>query len=211
MSDLYVALVSGSIGIVGVIGGIWLTALTTKGAESRRLASEDQRRWQSERRSMYSAYLGYAEVLLRKVENVGVFLTYDEPGGLDLETEEIVQQGLLEYFEEWENTLQPALGEVQLLASPEVAELADRVSGALMECSGPIEQRSSFTEYCPTWFQTRDLINVLRNAMRAELGLTGMLDQVARSREWPWLPERPARDTYIQSHPGTKPSPDENS
>jgi hypothetical protein len=105
VSDLYVPLASGGIGIVGVIGGILLTALVTKGAESRRLAAEDQRRWQSDRRSVYSAYLGHAEVLLRNLDSVGVFLAHEEPGLADPVDEALVREGLMEYVEQWDNTL----------------------------------------------------------------------------------------------------------
>ena len=93
------------------------------------------------------------------------------------------------------------LGEVQLLATPHVADLADRMSGALLELTSLVTPKGAFTQYYPTWFQTQDLLHVLRDAMRVELGLNEMeTAEFRRSGDWPWLPDRPQRESYIQDH-----------
>ncbi len=114
-----------------------------------------------------------------------------------------MREELQAYFAKWEDELQPLLGEVQLLASPKVADLSDRVSGALMEITAQVEIEGSFSEYYPGWFQADDLINVTRNAMREELGLEAVgSDRWALRRDngWPWLDERPPRESYVQEH-----------
>ena len=108
------------------------------------------------------------------------------------------QRLLYAYFEQWDDDLQPALGEVQLMASSSVADLADRVSGALMDLTSNIERRGSFEEHYPAWFQTQDLIQVLRNAMREELGLPPVDADLPRDLSWPWLTDRPSRESYVQ-------------
>lgn len=145
--------------------------------------------------------------MLRDIDDIAIHLPYDknaEPMGSD--EEGWISEGLVDYLSTWEEVLQPALGEVELLASPSVAELADRVSSALMEgrptssCAGP-----SRTTTPPGSFQTRELKEVLRNAMRVELGLPStsadQCMQARRDRDWPWLPDRPSRESYVQSHP----------
>ena len=84
------------------------------------------------------------------------------------------------------------------MASPKVADLADRVSGALMEITTPIETRSFLVDYHPGCFQAQDLLQVLRNSMRSELGLPGAITSGPISDDWPWLPDRPGRESYTQ-------------
>lgn len=69
----------------------------------------------------------------------------------------------MEYYAKWEDSLQPLLGEVQLLATGSVADLADRVSGALMEITWRVDKRAPFISYYPAWFQAQDLLHVLRD------------------------------------------------
>ncbi len=203
-----IALLTGGFALAGGLGGVVLSGAFTRRADSRRLRAEDERRWLTDRRTAYAAFLALAESMLREVDGVAAFLPYDgaidDEDGYDEENEYLMTDGLQEYLERWEEVLQPALGEVQLLASPEVADLADRVSGALMEVTAYIERRDAFTRYYPAWFQAQDLVEVLRNAMRVELGLPAMLgdSRVAgrRSDDWPWLPDRPTRESYYQGH-----------
>lgn len=145
--------------------------------------------------------------MLKEIDGVAVLLSYDGAEPISDGDEQLVRDGLFEYFVRWDDELQPALGEVELLASPHVADLADRVSGALMELTATVEMRQPFTEHYPTWFQTQDLLEVLRNAMRVELGLSPMAkDRSAgrRSADWPWLPDRPPRQSYVQNHAPTR-------
>lgn len=142
--------------------------------------------------------------MLREIDSAAVFL----PGhGEDEspEDDEVRRERLYDYIHQWETELQAALGEVELLATPSVVDLADRVSTALIEVTAPVELRSQFNDYYPMWFQTRDLVEVLRNAMRTELGLEPMSvdERLAerRASDYPWLEDRPPRDTYVRRQP----------
>jgi hypothetical protein len=86
------------------------------------------------------------------------------------------------------------------MASPAVAELAHRMQGALWETTSPIERRDVFVNYYPVWFQARDMYDVLMDAMRVELGLpsTGR-STFPRAADWPWLSDRPSRESYRQN------------
>lgn len=116
------------------------------------------------------------------------------------EREEWIKDGLLDYMHKWETELQRTLGELQLLASPAVAELADRVSDALLEITAPVELRGDFDDYYWGFLSSRDLVRVLLNAMREELGLPpAPLDgPFGRDDNWPWLDEPPSADYYAK-------------
>ena len=154
------------------------------------------------------------ESMLRDIDHIGVFLGYDEQHNLSEEDDALIREDLPEYFAKWDDELQPLLEELQLISSTEVADLSDRISGALMEVTAPIEKREAFVEYYPVWFQAKDLLTVLRNAMRAELGVGALPDGslVRREEDWPWLPARPSAEHYRQRHramdtaPGASPS-----
>lgn len=203
------ALLAGGFALAGGLGGALLTGMLSRGGDARRLRAEDQRRWLTDRRRTYAAFLGLASSMLDQIDGIAVFLSYDGDQPLSDDDEEVVSDGLFEYISRWNEELQPALGEVELLASPRVADLADRVTSALMHLTANVELRGSFIEHSPTWFQTRDLADVLRNAMREELGLQAMpLDQriaARRSDGWPWLPDRPPRESYIQGQVDQQP------
>lgn len=137
--------------------------------------------------------------MLRDVDSFACFLSYDGVQTVADEDEEFIAEGLLDYFKRWDTELQPVLGDVQLLAGAEVADLADRVSGALMQITGVIEQRRAFVEYYPGWFRAGDLLAVLRNAMRSELGLKDEIHTyLPRSGDWPWLEGRPSEEDYVR-------------
>lgn len=199
-----VALIAGGFALAGGFGGAALTAWFSRAAARSRTRTEDERRWLMERRHAYAGFLALAESMLREIDDVAVLLSYDGDEPASDDDEEMLGDGLLDYFAKWDEVLQPALGEVQLLASPTVAGLADRVSGALLEITGEVESRGAFTAYYPAWFQAPDLVQVLRNDMRRELGLEPMLPEAhefPRVGGWPWLPDRPPRDSYVQVHP----------
>ena len=62
-----------------------------------------------------------------------------------------------------------------------------------MDITSPIEQRWTFDKYFPDWFRTQDLVVMMRNAMRGELGLPiGATDAypARRDPDWPWLTPR---------------------
>jgi hypothetical protein len=196
------ALLTGGFTIAGGVAVAILSALLSRSNEFRKVKVEDDRRWLLDRRAIYAKYLGLAEVMLREIDGVAAFLSYDGANEISSEDEEFILQGLTDYFAKWDESLQPLLGEVQLLATGNVADLADRVSGALMEITWRIEKRASFTSYYPAWFQAQDLLQVLRDAMRTELGLPalGSLTAGPRGDDWPWLDSRPSYESYIQQH-----------
>ncbi|NDV08108.1 hypothetical protein GXW84_27040 [Rhodococcus sp. IEGM 248] len=203
--NLSTALIAGVFGLGGALGGVLLSSVTGKWSHDRSLRAEDERRWQHDRRTVYAAYLSLVGRMLKEIDGVAGLLRYSETSEpISDEDEELVRGGLLDYFEEWETAVQLALGEIQLLASPRVADLADRVSGALMEITVPVETRSTFVDYYPAWFQALDLSTVLRDAMRMELGLDPAGTDAfpaRRDQEWPWLSDRPTRSSYLQNHP----------
>lgn len=198
------ALLSGGFALAGALGGVLLSGSVTHRAEDRRLRTEDERRWLTDRRVAYAAFLGLAESMLRQIDDVAIFLSFTGAEPVSEDDEEALSEGLTDYLMRWNDDLQPALGEVELLASPEVADLADRVTFALMELTANVELRGTHKEHFPTWLQSQDLLEVLRNAMRAELGLPIMsVDTRASGRrtgDWPWLSDRPPRDSYTQDH-----------
>ncbi|OBJ13789.1 hypothetical protein [Mycobacterium colombiense] len=187
-------LVAGFFGLGGAFGGVLLSALTAKWSHARTIAAEDDRRWLVDRRTVYAAYLTLAEQMLREIDRIGVFLRYDDDKPpLSSEDDEMIRSDLSDYIAKWDDELQPRLGDVQLLASPEVADLADRVAGALMHITSPIELRRTFGDYFPDWFRTQDLVVILRNAMRVELGLKPATADAYPARQnpnWPWITER---------------------
>ncbi|MEE2568799.1 hypothetical protein V1638_05240 [Pseudarthrobacter sp. J64] len=184
----------------GIIGAILAGIFARRGERSRHQAEVD-RQWVRDRRAVYAKYLALAEVMHREVDTIAGFLSYDGKKEIAPEDDDLISEGLANYFAAWEDKLQPLLGEVQLVASKDVADVADRVSGALMELTSFIEGREAFTSYYPVWFQAQDLIHVLRNTMRIELGLVSHGD-VERGDDWPWLESRPASESYIQDHSG---------
>jgi hypothetical protein len=198
MSDFKLAVIAGSF----ALGGVLLGGLVNSLAAWRQRIAEDKRRWLADRRSLYASYLGIVASKLQEIDSAAVFLRHWPHDPMPNEADRaVMKNGLREYFEGWDTEVQPALGEVQLLASDRVADLADRVSSALMEVTVYLEQDDAFTEYYPTWFQAQDLLGVLRNAMRAELGLGELPNtRVRDGSEYPWLPERPSRESYHQAH-----------
>jgi hypothetical protein len=196
-----VALLSGGFALAGGLGGVVLSGSLARRADDRRWRAEDQRRWLADRRTTYANFLGLASSMLREIDGIGVFLT-DGDKPIPDDDEQLIANRLFEYWVRWDDELQPALGEVELLASPEVADLADRMSGALMELTAPIELRQASDDFYPLEFQAQDLLDVLRNAMRTELGLSAVSREGhlgRRDDEWPWLPDRPPRESYVQS------------
>lgn len=192
------ALVAGAFALAGVLLGGAVNSFV--GWRQRK--AEDKRRWLADRRSLYATYLGIVTSKLQEIDSLAVFLRHNpEDPAPDPEDHGLIKEGLHDYFAGWEIEVQPALGEVQLIASDRVADLADRVSSALMEVTVDLELDNAFTDYYPTWFQAQDLVGVLRNAMREELGLGELRNTRVRDQpDYPWLPERPSRESYHQAH-----------
>jgi hypothetical protein len=165
------------------------------------LANEDKRRWLTDRRHSYAVYLRLAESMLEEISDLANFIT-DDGKTREPEDETLIKEGLHEYFTKWQDELQPALGDVLLLATSEVADLTHRTSDALMEISGRVEARQSFNVFLPDWYRTRDLIGAARNAMRAELGELAPLPPFPVPEDWPWLPDSPEKTsaTRVQNN-----------
>lgn len=199
-TDLVAPILTGAFALAGGLGGVLLTGAIARRNERRKLAADDERRWLSDRRQIYVRYLTLAQELHREVDSFAVFMSYDGRELIDDEDEDFIAEGLSGYFRRWDDELQPVLLEVQLMASPAVADLADRVSGALLEITVVVEKRGTFISYYPGWFQAQDLLEVLRNAMRVELGLSEALSTAPHNRDqdWPWLSDRPPRESYSQ-------------
>lgn len=210
--ELLAVVVAGGLGIAGTIFGGLLTMWLGGTAERKRLEAEDGRRWLGDRRTAYSAYLTLSDAMLREIDSVARFLSYDGTQRIPEEDEQLLREGLLEYVVRWDDELQPLLGDVQLVGGGRVADLADRVSGALMEITSVIECRGPFADYYPGWFRAQDLLGVLRNVMRSELGLADEIHKsFPRDPEWPWLPDRPTEEDFIRRQtliPGRSPLSD---
>lgn len=194
------ALLTGIFGIVGVMGGAALTATVNFRLDKSKRNFEDERRWLLDKRQLYAKYLTLCEAMLKDIDGIAVLLSYDGSQPIAADDEEHIREGLFQYVYKWDDEVQPLLQEVELIASPKVSDLADRVSGAVLELSGLVETRGFFVDHSPAWFQTKDLLAVVRNAMREELGFAQLPDSYTFRREadWPWLSDRPARESYGQ-------------
>ncbi|MEU9823213.1 hypothetical protein ACIGG9_27745 [Pseudonocardia alni] len=191
---------TGAFGLFGVLGGALLTGILNARNDKVKRIAEESRQWTTDRRELYASFTKRTESMLREVDRVAVFLGYNPGDVISDEDEAIVSEGLTEYVMTWDDELQGLLEEVQLVGSERVVDLADRVSGALMAVTAPIELRRSFVEYHPQWFMAKDLLGVLRNAMRTELGLPVLaeVDPVRADKDWPWLPDRPGPDHWLR-------------
>lgn len=189
------------VAVTSALLGIWLGHLLKTREDRQRLQAEDERRWMAERRGAYAAFLQEAYAMARDIEWLALNLSYDPttPGDSDLA---VVAEGLPDYYGRWDEQTQEALANLQLISGARVGELAQRVVDALLEVATPVETRGSFTEYYPLKFALDDLIQVLHNAMREELGVPEPINWEDRRRddEWPWLAGRPAIDSYRQGH-----------
>lgn len=187
---LITALLTGFFALTGGLGGILLSNRLTTQADQRRLANDDKRRWLTDRRHSYAVYLRLAESMLEQINGLANFIT-DDGKTREPEDEDLIKEGLHEYYDKWQDELQPALGDVLLLATSQVADLTHRASDGLMELSGWVESRQSFDLFMPYWYRARDLIGAARNAMRAELGQLAPLPPFPVPDDWPWQPDSP--------------------
>jgi hypothetical protein len=187
-SGLVTALLTGAFGLGGVLGGVLLTSHFAQRADQRRIISEDERRWLADRRQVYARYLAIVTSMLRSIDGTSSFLGSEEKAARP-DDESILKEDVFTFYQRWDNELQPVLGEVQLLANPKVAELADRTSWALMELNGFIDSRQLFEIVTEYGFKTRYLLEAVRNAMRAEIGLTSSIQTFPMPKDWPWLPD----------------------
>jgi hypothetical protein len=113
---LTASVLTGAFALGGSLSGVLVTAYLKRRAERERIAVEDRRRWVAEWRHAYAGYLGIA----RSISDDLVEAAKE----LDLHTDKLVKK--------WHIKLQPALGEVMLIATPEVVELAARLADGLL-------------------------------------------------------------------------------
>jgi hypothetical protein len=195
---------TGSFALIGGLGGVILSNYLASRTDEKRTANEDERRWLVDRRNLYAKYLGLMTSMLKGIESASIFLSYDGTKPITEEDEELVKEDVLDLYARWDDEVQFMLGEVQLIAAPKVAELADRTSWALMMLIGDmdsrktwlgdIDTRKTFQEVNAAYYRTLHLVEALRNAMRDELGLTDPVHTWPKSGEWldwPWLSDKP--------------------
>lgn len=194
------ALLTGIFGITGALGGAALTGIVNSRIDRGKRTYEDQRRWLTDKRQLYARYLTLCESMLREIDAIACFLSYDGSSSISSDDEELIRENLMVYMRRWDDEVQPLLQQLELIASPRVSDLADRVSGVLMELTGLVEGRGLSVDHYPMWCQAKDLLAVLRNGMRGELDFGPLPDSYTFRREsyWPWLSDRPTRDSYVQ-------------
>jgi hypothetical protein len=134
--------------------------------------------------------------MLQEIDRVALYLP-DTAQNISAEHKSKIANGMIQYYDHWADQLQPALAEVKLVATAEVAELADRLSAAFLEIGRLADSSAPYVDYYPYYFQIRDMLEVVINATRTELGRP---DTVIRrqSDDWPWLPDRPSRESYVK-------------
>ena len=200
--SLVTALLTGAFALAGGLGGVLLTSKLNRQAQERLQETEDARRWLKDRREIYARFTSKAEAILRAIDSTAVFMSYDGSQPPAADDIDFISEGTLDNSINIDNELEPILFEIQLMASSEVADLADRVCGSLREINGYVAVEKAFIDYYPAWFQALDLVEILRNGMRRELGLIALESgRFPRDHSWPWLPGRPPRESYIQKHP----------
>jgi hypothetical protein len=198
-SDLATSILTGVFALGGGLGGVLLSNHLGQRAEKGRLAIEDARQLLADRRRVYAAYLGLTASMLEEIDRIALFLPDDRTQHISAKHESKISEGSIEYYGHWGNQLQPALAEVQLVAAPKTAELAERLSIGLLRMGSLIDSRQPFPNYYPGYFQTLDLLQVVRNAMRAELGHPEAVTRpYPPAEDWPWLPDRPSRESYAR-------------
>jgi hypothetical protein len=211
-SNVVASLLAGGFALVGSLGGIFFTGRLTQRAEQRRLSADDERRWLLDRRHIYAAYLTLAFSMHEELDGIGIFLPYKKNTRISDEDKTLIRDNLYEYYDRWHAELQPALIELQLIATPKVADLAERVTDALLDITSPVEVGLRYDDYYPGWYQARDLLQVLQDSMRTELGVQGGLlnPWPNLDDDWPWLPDRPSRESYIQKKKSPRQRPAED-
>jgi hypothetical protein len=213
---------TGSFALLGGLTGVVLSSYLARRNDEKRTANEDERRWLVDRRHLYAKYLSLIASMLEGIERASVYLSYDGTEQITEEDEELIKEEVLDLYSRWDDEVQFVLGEVQLIATPKVAELADRASWALMilvgdmdsrkTWLGDIDTRKTYREVNAAHYLTLHLVEALRNAMRDELGLTEPVQTWPKSSEWldwPWLSDKPKElDNTENSNAADEDQPD---
>lgn len=188
--------------VLAALLGSAATYLMSRSGDRRRLAAEDERRWLNDRRTLYARYLGLVEYLERDADSIACFLPHDEDApAMDDENERLVREMFQEWMERWDRELQPMISEMELLASPKVADLATRAAHGILaavpqpQYFGQGHSRITpavYSDHWPTHQMAKGLRELLGNEMRIELGLDLASNQATDDHDWPWLPEQPS-------------------
>lgn len=178
------------------------TYILSRSGDRRRLAAEDERRWLNDRRTLYARYLTLVERLERDANSIACFLPHDEDApAMEDDDDRLVREMSQEWMECWDMELQPMLSEMELLATPRVADVAARAAHGVLAAVpqpqhlGPGVSRITpaiYSDHWPTQQMAKGLHELLRNEMRIELGLDTIADRALADRSWPWLDGQPS-------------------
>lgn len=192
--------VAAIVAVAGTLLGLVVGHGLKSREDRRRLQAEDDRRWLAERKVLYASFVQEVRTLVREIDWLALQLPYDpaNPGDSDLE---VIEAELPGYYGRLDEQAQEALANVLLVSDDRVADVAQRIVDALVDTADPVERRGFFTEYYPRQLALEDLINVLQNAMRAELGISTLIRTDRHTDpHWPWLADRPPVASYRQGH-----------
>jgi hypothetical protein len=149
-------------------------------------------------------YLGLVERLERDADSIACFLPHDEDApAIKDDDERLVREMCQEWMERWDTELQPMLSEMELLATPKLADVAARAAHGILEAVPQPQHLASgdsritpavYSDHWPIQQMAKGLRELLRNEMRVELGLDSVSDQASDDRNWPWLDDQPSFD-----------------
>jgi hypothetical protein len=192
--------------VLAALLGSAATYLLSRAGDRRRLAAEDERHWLNDRRTLYARYLGLVERLERDADSIACFLPHDEDApAIKDDDERVVREMFQEWMECWDTELQPMLSEMELLATPKVADVAARAAHGILAAVpqpqhlGPDDSRITpavYSDHWPTQQMAKGLRELLRNEMGVELGLDPVSDQAPDDRNWPWLGDQPSFEDH---------------
>ena len=166
------------------LSAVFVTTRMSNAAERDRREAEDARRWHDDRRTLYARYLSLVDGMLIDFGVLDILTPSRWNPPINDWEAEVIERGRAKFMDGWTNQVRPALGEIQLLASSDVVDLAARVSSALFNLyeifEGPDRRKFSWTLK-----RTRDFLEALCDAMRHELGVSGAL-KPRGGKNWPF-------------------------
>lgn len=184
-------------GLLALLGAL-LSWLVNRSGDKRRLDAEDERRWMKDRRSLYARYLSLIEQLDREAGSIACFLPSNtEAPAISEKDEAFVREMSHEWIGRWDDEVQPALSEMELMAEPKLADLAARAAHAILAAVPQIQivdidtgentiTPSDYGRYWRTAKEVRPVIETMRNEMRSELGLHAVTNKALTDPDWPW-------------------------
>lgn len=149
----------------GVVVGGLLSALTARWSHQRTMAAEDARRWLVDRRKLYAEYLAALEQAYRGERDLGSALKAF-CSDIQLDAAEKVT-AIFDRTTGQFTEIQILLSELQLLALPEVAELAERTAQALLK---PLQKATTaFGDSVDAWGAAVDALEKNGGALAADV------------------------------------------